>query len=390
VSTTIGIIANEPSGDLLGAALVRALRERLPGAQFVGVAGPRMLAEGCTTLMPQERLSVMGLVEVLKELPGLLRARAELLRYFAAAPPAVLIGVDAPDFNLGLEQHLRRRGIPTVHLVSPTVWAWRPGRVKEIRRAVDLMLCIFPFEETFLREHGVEAHYIGHPLADEIPLQDQGAAARAELGLAGSDIVVALLPGSRRSEVSRLAVPMLETALWCHQHRPGLRFVAPMVSDSLRALMVEAQRQFAPELDLRLLSGQSRVAVAAADVVLTASGTATLETLLLKRPMLVAYRLNRLTYSLVMALNLIKVPFAAMANLLAGEALAPEFLQERCRADLMGPALLAMLDDAPRRAEIARRYAAIHRDLRRDAARTGAERILALVRERGRLPRIAV
>lgn len=390
MSTTIGIVANEPSGDLLGAALVRALRELLPGMQFVGVAGPRMLAEGCTTLMPQERLSVMGLVEVLKELPDLLRARAELVRYFAAAPPAALIGVDAPDFNLGLERRLRRRGIPTVHLVSPTVWAWRPGRVKGIRRAVDLMLCIFPFEETFLREHGVDAHYIGHPLADEIPLQDQGAEARAELGLTASDSVIALLPGSRRSEVSRLAEPLLETALWCHRHRPGLRFVAPMVSDGLRALMVEAQRRIAPELDLRLLSGQSRVAVAAADVVLTASGTATLETLLLKRPMLVAYRLSSLTYRLVMALNLIKVPFAAMANLLAGEALAPEFLQERCRAELMGPALLAMLDDAPRRAEIARRYAAIHRDLRRDAARTGAERILALLRERGRLPRVAV
>jgi lipid-A-disaccharide synthase len=389
VSATLGIVANEPSGDLLGAALVRALRALLPEASFVGVAGPRMLAEGCTTLMPQERLSVMGLVEVLKELPDLLRARAELVRHFAAAPPAVLIGVDAPDFNLGLERRLRRRGVPTVHLVSPTVWAWRPGRVKGIRRAVDLMLCIFPFEETFLREHGVDAHYIGHPLADEIPLEDQGAAARAELGLAPTDTVVALLPGSRRSEVSRLAAPLLETALWCHRRRPGLRFVAPMVSDSLRALMAEEQQRSAPELDLQLLSGRSRDAVSAADVVVTASGTATLETLLLKRPMLVAYRLNTLTYRLVMALKLIKVPYAAMANLLAGEELAPEFIQDRCRADLMGPALLAMLDDAPRRAAIARRYAEIHQQLRRDAARTGAERILDLLRARGRLPEAA-
>ncbi len=380
-----GIVANEPSGDLLGAALVRSLRERLPGARFVGVAGPHMLAAGCTTLMPQERLSVMGLVEVLKELPDLLHARAELVRHFMAVPPAVLIGVDAPDFNLGLEARLRGRGIPTVHLVSPTVWAWRPGRVKGIRRAVDLMLCIFPFEEAFLRERGVEAHYIGHPLADEIPLADQGTRARAKLGLATRDTVVALLPGSRHSEVSRLAAPLLETACWCQDRRPGLRFVAPMVSEGLQVLMVEAHRRIAPGLDLRLLAGQSRVAVAAADVVLTASGTATLETLLLKRPMLVAYRLHALTYRLVMALNLIKVPYAAMANLLAGEALAPEFLQERCRADLMGPALLAMLDDAPRRAEIARRYAEIHRELRRDAARTGAERILELLRARGRL-----
>jgi lipid-A-disaccharide synthase len=385
VSTTIGIVANEPSGDLLGAALVRALRELLPDSRFVGVAGPRMLTEGCATLMPQERLSVMGLVEVLRVLPDLLQARAELLRHFVAAPPAVVIGVDAPDFNLGLERRLRARGIPTVHLVSPTVWAWRPGRVKGIRRSVDLMLCIFPFEEAFLRAHGVNAHYIGHPLADEIPLPDQGAAARAELGLAPSDVVVALLPGSRRSEVSRLAAPMLETARWCHRRRPGLHFVAPMVSDALKAMVADEHRRVAPGLVLQLLSGQSRTAVAAADVVLTASGTATLETLLLKRPMLVAYKLNSLTYRLVMALDLIKVPYAAMANLLAGEELAPEFLQDRCRADLMGPALLAMLDDAPRRAEIGRRYAEIHRQLSRGAARTGAERILAMLRARRRL-----
>jgi lipid-A-disaccharide synthase len=298
----------------------------------------------------------------------------------------VFIGVDAPDFNLGLERRLRARGIPTVHLVSPTVWAWRPGRVKGIRRAVDLMLCIFPFEESFLREHGVDAHYIGHPLADEIPLEDQGAAARAELGLGSAETVIALLPGSRRSEVGRLAEPMLETARWCSQQRAGLRFVAPMVSETLKAMVAEAHQCIAPGLDLRLLDGQSRAAVAAADVVLTASGTATLETLLHKRPMLVAYRLNALTYRLVVALNLIKVPYAAMANLLVGEELAPEFLQDRCRADLMGPALLEMIDDTPRRVAIARRYEEIHRELRRDAARTGAERVLDLLRARHRLP----
>jgi len=384
VSIRLGIVANEPSGDLLGAALARALREALPDVELVGVAGPRMRAAGCQTLMPQERLSVMGLVEVLSVLPDLLRARAELVRHFIAAPPAAFVGVDAPDFNLGLERRLRRCGIPTVHLVSPTVWAWRQGRVKAIRRAVDLMLCIFPFEETFLREHGVDAHYIGHPLADEIPLEDQGPAARTELGLAPADSVVALLPGSRRSEVSRLAAPMLETALWCRQQRPELRFVAPMVSEGLRALFDAERARLAPALDVRFLAGRSRTAIAAADVVLTASGTATLETLLLRRPMLVAYRLNVVTYGLVQALRLIKVPYAAMANLLAGEPLAPEFLQNRCRADLMGPALLAMLDDAPRRADIRRRYAEIHFQLRRDAARTGAERIVELLAARGR------
>jgi lipid-A-disaccharide synthase len=379
VTTRLGIVANEPSGDLLGAALAQALQEQMPGAELVGVAGPRMLAQGCESLMPQERLSVMGLVEVLAVLPDLLRARAELAAYFVHAPPAAFIGVDAPDFNLGLERRLRRRGIPTVHLVSPTVWAWRRGRVRAIRRAVDLMLCIFPFEEAFLRAHGVDAHYIGHPLADEIPPEDQGAAARRELDLEPADTVVALLPGSRRSEVSRLAAPMLETARWCRARKPGLRFVAPMVSDGLRALFEAEHARLAPELDIRLLTGGSRTAIAAADAVLTASGTATLETLLLHRPMVVAYRLNALTFGLVKVLRLIKVPYAAMANLLAGEALAPEFLQGRCRAELMGPALLAMLEDAARRAQIRRRYAEIHDLLRRDAARTGARHIVELL-----------
>jgi lipid-A-disaccharide synthase len=365
--------------------MVRALREQLPNAELTGVAGPRMQQAGCTTLMPQERLSVMGLVEVLKVLPDLLRARHELLQRLSAISPHVFIGVDAPDFNLGLERRLRARGIPTVHLVSPTVWAWRPGRVAVIRRAVDLMLCIFPFEEAFLREHGVDAHYIGHPLADEIPLTDQGAAARAALGYGADDTVVALLPGSRHSEVARLAAPLLETARWCAAQRPGLRFIAPMVSAGLLDVFTAEQRRVAPTLDLNSCIGCSRSAIAAADVVVTASGTATLETLLLRRPMLVAYKLHPLTYRLVTALKLIKVPYAAMANLLAGEALAPEFLQDRCDAALLGPALLALLDDPPRRAEIRRRYADIHLSLRRDAARTGARRIIELMTARGRL-----
>ncbi len=383
MTTPIGIVANEPSGDLLGAALVRALSDLVPDLRCVGVAGPHMLAAGCETLLSQERLSVMGLVEVLKVLPSLLRARADLVGHFSEHPPGVFIGVDAPDFNLGLERRLRARGIPTVHLVSPTIWAWRPGRVKSIRRAVDLMLCIFPFEEEFLRRHGVDAHYIGHPLADEIPLEDQGASARAALGYAAGETVIALLPGSRTSEVGKLAEPLLETARWCLQRRPELEFVVPMVSERLRDVFEAERRRIAPSLELQLLVGQSRTAIAAADVVLTASGTATLETLLLRRPMLVAYRLNGLTYRMVMGLNLIKVPYAAMANLLAGEELAPEFIQDRCRADLMGPALLQLLDDAPRRERIGHRYAEIHRQLRRDAARRGAERIVELIRARG-------
>ena len=379
MTPVIGIVANEPSGDQLGGAIVRALRAQLPDARFVGVAGPSMQREGCESLLPMERLSVMGLVEVLAVLPELLRLRRQLADYFLEHPPDVFIGIDAPDFNLGLETRLRRADIRTVHVVSPTVWAWRPGRVKTIRRAVDLMLSIYPFEETFLREHDVPARYVGHPLADEIPLHVDSGEARQALGLPPEGMVVALLPGSRMSEVSRLSAPMLETARRCQAERPGLRFVVPLVSERLYREFDDKRRQIAPELDCLLVHGRGREAIAAADVVLTASGTATLESLLLKRPMLVAYRVNDLTFRLIKALDLIKVPYAAMANLLAGRELAPEFLQERCTADLMAPALLALLDDEPRREAIGNAYARIHRTLRQDAARQAADAILEVM-----------
>jgi lipid-A-disaccharide synthase len=387
-ATLIGIVANEPSGDQLGALLVQALRQKRPGLRFVGVAGPKMLAQGCESLFPMERLSVMGLVEVLKVLPELLRLRRDLVRRLQAFEPAVVIGVDAPDFNLGLERRLRARGIPSVHLVSPTVWAWRPGRVKVIRRSVDLMLSIFPFEAEFLRDHRVRVEYIGHPLADEIPMNVDRTGARRALGLeseagAAESATIALLPGSRRSEIDALAKPMLETAQWCHARRQGLRFIAPMVSPALFERFDAMRRELAPEVSLRLFEGRSREVIAAADCVLTASGTATLETLLLKRPMIVAYRLHWLTYRLVTLLRLIKVRYAAMANLLVGRELAPEFLQARCRADLMGPAVLAMLDDSRRRAEIEQVYSEVHRALRRNAAERAADAILALLERRG-------
>ncbi|MCF7989667.1 MAG: lipid-A-disaccharide synthase [Thiohalocapsa sp.] len=384
MTRVIGIVANEPSGDVLGASLVRALKAVLPDARFVGVAGPRMLAEGCETLLPMERLSVMGLVEVLKVLPELLRARRDLARYFERNRPDVFIGVDAPDFNLGLETRLRGAGIKTVHLVSPTVWAWRAGRVKGVRRAVDLLLSIFPFEEDFLRAHGVPARYIGHPLADDIPMHVDGDEARRTLSLPAGGTVVALLPGSRMGEVTRLARPMLETALWCDRRRDGLRFVVPLVSERIHATFDALRREIAPDLDLTMLHGQSRVAISAADCVLTASGTATLETLLLKRPMVVAYRLNTLTYRLVTSLRLIKVKYAAMSNLLAGRELAPEFLQDRARADLMGPALLTLLDDTARRQAVVDEYARIHTLLRRDAAVQAAQAIMALLQRDAR------
>lgn len=376
---TIAIVANEPSGDQLGAALIAALQARLPEARFVGVAGPRMLALGCETLVPMERLSVMGLVEVLKVLPELLRIRRDLVRALIARRPAVVIGVDAPDFNLGLERRLRAAGIPAAHMVSPTVWAWRAGRVRTIRRSVDLMLSIFPFEAAFLREHGVPVRYIGHPLADQVPLVIDRDGARLALDLPLDAPVIAVLPGSRGSEVDRLAEPFLATALACWRARPHLRFIAPMVSGALGARFEAAHRRLAPDLPLQLLDGQSRTAMAAADLLLTASGTATLEGLLHKRPMLVGYRIHPLTWRLIKGLDLIKVPWAAMANLLVGQELAPEFIQDRCRADLMAPALLALLDDQPRRDAITDAYARVHAELRLDAAASAAAAVVELI-----------
>lgn len=379
---TIGVVANEPSGDLLGASLIREIKARVPDARVVGVAGPHMSSAGCESLLPLEQLSVMGLVEVLKHLRELLHIRRDLTRYFLDLRPDVFIGVDAPDFNLGLERRLRAGGIRTVHLVSPTVWAWRSGRVRAIRRAVDLMLSIFPFEEEFLREKGVPVRYVGHPLADEIPLQVDPLAARLALDLPPEGPVIAILPGSRVSEVRELSAPFLQAARLCRERRPELRFAVPLINPTLRGIFAEALGREAPGLPVTLVDGRSREVIAASDCVLTASGTATMETLLHGRPMVVGYRMNAVTYWLLRGLkglNLVKVRYAAMANLLVGRELAPEFIQGRCRADLMGPALLAFLDDPARVREIRAEYGQIHRRLRRNAGREAACAVLDLI-----------
>jgi len=379
-SMKIGIVANEPSGDWLGAAVLRALRAQVPDARLVGVAGPRMQAAGCESLIPMEQLSVMGLTEVLRHLYELLRIRRKLTRTLLAWRPDVFIGVDAPDFNLGLERRLRKAGIRTVHLVSPTIWAWRAGRVKTIRHSADLLLSIFPFEEAFLRGHGVPARYIGHPLADEISPQADPTPARTRLGIPPEGQVLALLPGSRVSELRLLAGPFLQTAHWCLERHPGLRFAIPLVTPTLRELFTSILRREAPELPVILVDGRGRDVIAAADCVLTASGTATLEALLINRPMVVGYRMNPMTYHLLSGLNLVKVPYAAMANLLVGRELAPEFIQDRCRADLLGPAVLNFLKDGDRVSEIQSAYREIHGRLRRNAAHQAAAAVLALGR----------
>ena len=373
----IGIVAGEPSGDLLAADLMRAVHERVPDAVFEGVAGPRMIEAGCRALYPLERLSVMGLVEPLKHLPGLLKMRRGLRRHFMAERPDLFIGVDAPDFNLSLEASLKAAGIPTVHYVSPSVWAWRRYRLHKIARAVDRMLTLFPFEADFYREHGVRVSFVGHPLADLIPADIDSRAARRDLGLAEQGPLIALLPGSRESEVARLAQPFVETAAWCLKRRPELRFVAAFASAATRQLFEQAQARWAPSLPITLIDGRSREAMCAADAVLLASGTATLEALLLKRPMVVAYRLAPLTYWL--ARRLVRTRYYSLPNLLAGRRLVPEITQHEVIADVLGPALLKQLaeaeEDGPLRAELA----AIRGRLKCDASHSAADAVLEMI-----------
>ncbi|MES9972076.1 MAG: lipid-A-disaccharide synthase [Candidatus Thiodiazotropha sp.] len=374
----IGILANEVSGDQLAATLIQALHAKDADIRFEGMTGPLMEAAGCRSLAKMD--PVMGFAEVIGHLPGLLRTRKKLLAYFLANPPDLVIGVDAPDFNLALETQLKSAGITTAHFVSPTVWAWRQGRVKKLQKAVDLMLCIFDFEVDFLLRHQVPAVYVGHPLADQIPLEaSQPEADRDGLGLLRERPVVALLPGSRMSEVSRLGPVFLQTALWLQQQKPDLQFVAPMVNQKIRQLFQELIDATAPELGITLLNGRPRAAIRAADVVLTASGTATLETLLLKRPMVVAYRLSPLTVWLIRRFKLLKTPHVALANLLADQPYAPEFIQEACKPETMGREVLRFLEDSTLGAEIAQAYLEIHSNLRRNAAQVAAGAILELL-----------
>jgi lipid-A-disaccharide synthase len=375
----IGIVVNEVSGDQLAAALIQALQAKSPELVFEGMTGPLMEAAGCHSLATMD--PVMGLVEILEHLPGLLKKRRKLADHFLNDPPELVLGVDAPDFNLALERRLKSAGIKTVHWVSPTVWAWRQGRVKKLRRAIDLMLCIFDFEVEFLAQHQVPAAYVGHPLADQIPLQPRDSEeVRARLGLKREQPVVALLPGSRMSEVSRLAKPFVETALWLTQRKPDLQFVAPMVNERIKQAFREALAKQSADISITLLDGQPREAISASDVVLTASGTATLETLLLKKPMVVAYRLSPITAWIIRRFNLLKTPYVAIANLLCDKMMAPEFLQEACQAEPMGAAILDLLNDPQQRKQIAQSYHQIHQNLRQNAAARAAELIIELIK----------
>ncbi|WP_160286062.1 lipid-A-disaccharide synthase [Pseudomonas knackmussii] len=368
----VALVAGEASGDILGAGLMQALRERHPNVEFIGVGGPRMQAQGLVSEFPMERLAVMGLVEVLGRLRELLKRRKDLIRTLIAARPDVFIGIDAPDFTLGVELKLRQAGIRTVHYVSPSVWAWRQKRVLKIKQACDLMLALFPFEAKFYEEHAVPVRFVGHPLANTIPLDADRAAARDQLGLPQHAQVVALLPGSRGGEVGRLGALFLDTAQRLLQQRPGIRFVLPCASPERREqleLMLQGR-----ELPLQLLDGQSHEALAACDAVLIASGTATLEALLYKRPMVVAYKVAPLTYRILK--RLVKSPYVSLPNLLAGRLLAPELIQDAATPEALVQHLLPLLDDGSAQTES---FDAIHRALRQDASAQAAEAVLELV-----------
>ncbi len=373
----IGLVAGEASGDLLGAHFIRALQTRHPHLCAAGIAGPRLVEAGVEAIYPSEKLAVNGYVEVLRHLPELLQIRSRIARYFLDRRPRVFVGIDAPDFNFALEARLWQAGIPTVHFVSPSIWAWRPERIHRIKQAVSHMLVVFPFEEQIYRDAGIPVSYVGHPLADVIPLEPDTAGARATLGLAAG-AVIALLPGSRLSEVKRHARLMLDAAERIHRQLPDAQFVLPAASAAAAELIEHARAGL--NLPLTVLAGQSHDALAACDVALVASGTATLETALFKKPMVITYRVPALTAYLMRKKALL--PWIGLPNILARDFVVPERVQEAATPENLAHDALAWLDDAPRRERLAGIFRDMHRHLRQNAAARIAEAVSPYLEER--------
>jgi lipid-A-disaccharide synthase len=374
----IALVAGEASGDLLGAGLVEALRARYPDAQFAGIGGPRMRAAGLDAWHDSGELAVMGLAEVVRHLPRLLRLRARLRERLLAWQPDVFVGIDAPDFNLGLERALKQRGLRTVHYVSPSVWAWREGRAAKIGRSADRVLCLFPMEPAIYARHGIDARFVGHPLADLFPLHPDAAGARRALAVEGDGPVLALLPGSRAGEIRRLLGTFLGAAARLRERLPGLQVLVPAADPACRAL-IERELASAPQPGLRLLDGRAHEALVAADVVLLASGTAALEAMLAKRPMVVGYRISGLTYRLVMALGLMRSNHYSLPNELANEPVVPELMQGECTVDNLVAALESWLGDAGACETLERRFLRIHERLRGGGSEAAAAAIAELL-----------
>ncbi|MGO4893830.1 lipid-A-disaccharide synthase [Flavobacterium sp. W21_SRS_FM6] len=373
----IGIVAGETSGDILASGLIKQIKTIHPNAHFVGIAGPKMLGLGCESLFDMEELSVMGLVEVLSRIRRLLFVRKSLLHYFITHPVDVFIGVDAPDFNLGLELKLKRQGIPTVHYVSPTVWAWREKRIFKIAKATNLVLSIFPFEKAVYSKHAIPCEFVGHTLADDIPLEPDKSAARKALNLSPSDTVLAVLPGSRQSEVATLLDIFMQSAEILTEAKPGLKILIPVVN---RQRKIQVETYFANRanyVDYRIVIGHSRQVMIASDAVLLASGTATLEAMLCKRPMVAAYRLNKLTHQMMKWMY--KAKYFTLPNILADEKIIPELLQEDVNAQTISELLLPMLTDDRVQQQLITRFTELHLLLKKNADVQAADAVLTLI-----------
>lgn len=371
---TCAFVAGEASGDLLAAGVIAELQRLAPGIRCVGVGGDRMIGVGFDAWAHVRELSVRGYVEVLRHLPRLLALRRELARRLTAEPPTVFVGVDAPDFNLGLEEKLRARGIRVVHFISPSIWAWRAERIDQIRRAVDRMLLVFPFEQKIYDAANIPATYVGHPLAGMIPMRPDASAARERLGLSSAGPVVAVLPGSRADEVRYLGPTFLSALEHLLRREPGIRFVLPAADSALRALLESMRVSHAGLSDaLMIVDGRSHDCLEAADTVLVASGTATLEAALFKRPMVIAYKMPAMSAWLMRRKG--RIPYVGLPNIMAGEFLVPELLQEQATPAALADALHAQLHDAPLRARLEQRFAAMHVELKRDTAELAAQAI---------------
>ena len=372
---TIALVAGEASGDQLGAALMRAIRIQDPEARFAGIGGPLMKAEGMDCWWESDQLAVMGLFEVLAHLPRLLALRKQLLQRLIELNPAVYIGIDAPDFNLRIEKKLKSKNIPVIHYVSPTVWAWRPGRVKTIAKATDLVLCLFPFEPACYQRQAVKTVYTGHPLADQIPLEVDAEAARTALSIEPGNRYIALLPGSRAGEVDKLSAPMLDAATELTRRYPDLCFIVPAANERVRNTIETVLRQY-PAVNCQVYSGRGKEVIAAADIVVCASGTATLEVMLINRPMVVCYRLAAMTYKTMKWFKLLKSRFFSLPNILASEALVPELLQHEVEGTRIAQEVSSWLEQPDKCAELKQRFELMHRELKTDAACAAATAVL--------------
>jgi lipid-A-disaccharide synthase len=372
----IAIVAGEASGDLLGGHLIRALKEQRSDLTFIGIAGPKMMAEGAKSLFPIEKLSVRGYVEVITHLYGLLKLRRSLLKQLLAEKPDIFIGVDAPDFNFWLERKLKKHGIPTIHYVSPSIWAWRGGRMGKIKRAVSHMLALFPFEPALYEAAGVPVTFVGHPLADDILLRPNKTEARETLKIEKNKQVIAMLPGSRQSEVRQHAELFINTAKIISQDNANAQFLVPLITRETREIFEQAlYKDMTQEIELNILFGHAHDAMEAADVVLVASGTATLEAALLKRPMVITYRMPTLSWWILKRMNYL--PYVGLPNILAGKFVVPELLQKEATPQKLADAVSALLTDRNHVQVIKDEFTKIHQTLKQNSAKKAASVILS-------------